>query len=71
MHKIVLEKLVALIIAAFGLVAALAWNDTIKEIFGVVFGEQSTIFAMLGYAVIVTIVAVIVTIYLGRLSEKS
>ena len=33
MKKDVMEKLAALLTAAFGLVAALAWNDTIKAIF--------------------------------------
>ncbi len=67
----VIDKLAALITAAFGLVAALAWNDTIKEIFSTIFGEQSTIPAMLGYAVFVTILAVIFTVWVGALSNKS
>ena len=50
----VIDKLSALITAAFGLVAALAWNSAIQEIFKEVFGEQSSIPAMLGYAVFVT-----------------
>ena len=33
MKKQVTEKLAALITAAFGLVAALAWNDAIKALF--------------------------------------
>jgi hypothetical protein len=33
MKKDVIEKLAALITAAFGLVAALAWNDAIKSLF--------------------------------------
>ena len=43
----VIDKLSALITAAFGLVAALAWNSAIQEIFKEVFGEQSSIPAML------------------------
>ncbi|HJK65977.1 MAG TPA: DUF5654 family protein, partial [Methanocorpusculum sp.] len=34
----VIDKLSALITAAFGLVAALAWNSAIQEIFKEVFG---------------------------------
>lgn len=67
----VIDKLAALITAAFGLVAALAWNDTIKEIFSTIFGEQSTIPAMLGYAVFVTVLAVLFTVWIGALSNKS
>ncbi len=34
----VLDKIAALVTAAFGLVAALAWNDAIKTILKEVFG---------------------------------
>ena len=71
MQKEVIEKIAALITAAFGLVAALAWNEAIQEIFRLAFGEQSGVWAMIAYAVIVTIIAVVVTIWVGRLSEKS
>ena len=71
MQKEVIEKVAALITAAFGLVAALAWNTAIQEIFRLIFGEQSGIWAMIAYAVIVTIIAVIVTIWIGRVAEKS
>jgi uncharacterized membrane protein YidH (DUF202 family) len=68
-HEVV-EKLATLITAAFGLVAALAWNDTIKAIFQNYYGEASSVPAMLTYAIIVTIVAVIATIKIARLEEK-
>jgi Family of unknown function (DUF5654) len=71
MQKEVIEKIAALITAAFGLVAALAWNEAIQEIFRLVFGEQSGVWAMIFYAVVVTIIAVIVTIWIGRVAEKS
>jgi hypothetical protein len=71
MQKEVIEKIAALITAAFGLVAALAWNEAIQEIFRLVFGEQSGVWAMIFYAVVVTIIAVLVTIWIGRVAEKS
>jgi len=67
LKKNVIEKLAALITAAFGLVAALAWNDTIKAIFKAVFGTSDGIGPMLIYAIIVTIIAVAVTIWIGKL----
>jgi ABC-type Mn2+/Zn2+ transport system permease subunit len=70
MQKEVIEKIAALITAAFGLIAALAWNEAIQEIFRLVFGEQSGIWAMLFYAVVVTVIAVVVTIWIGRVAEK-
>ena len=70
MKKEVVDKLAALITAAFGLVAALAWNDTIKAIFKAVFGENSDLTAMVVYAVIVTVIAEIATIWIGKVAEK-
>jgi len=67
----VLEKMAALLTAAFGLVAALAWNSAIQAIFQKIFGEQSSITAMLSYAIIVTLIAVIVTIQIGKAAEKA
>lgn len=71
MKNEVVEKLATLITAAFGLVAALAWNDTIKLIFKQLFSENSNISAMLIYALSVTILAVVITIILGKFSEKA
>ncbi len=62
----VLDKMAALVTAAFGLVAALAWNDAIKAIFKEVFGDSSTIVPMLIYASMVTIIAVILIIIVAR-----
>ena len=67
----ILDKIAALVTAAFGLVAALAWNDAIKAIFKEVFGDQSTIGPMLLYAIIVTIIAVILTIIVARATAKA
>jgi hypothetical protein len=38
----VLDKLVELVTAAFGLVAALAWNTAIQELFTLIFPEAGT-----------------------------
>lgn len=67
MKKEVIEKMSALITAAFGLVAALAWNDAIKS------GMASLGLTEYGpwlYAIIVTIVAVVVTIWISKVSER-
>jgi hypothetical protein len=46
-HKEILDKMAALITAAFGLVAALAWNDAIKAVFKEIFGTADAIGPML------------------------
>jgi len=70
MKKQIIERLAALITAAFGLVAALAWNGAIQSIFKNVFGESDTVGAMVVYAVIITIIAVIATIWIGKVAGE-
>ncbi len=70
MKKTIIERLSALVIAAFGLVAALAWNGAIQAIFREVFGTAEGVIPMLFYAVIVTIIAVVVTVWIGKVTGK-
>lgn len=68
---VVLDKIAALVTAAFGLVAALAWNEAIKAIFKEIFGEADSIGPMLIYAIVVTIAAVILTIIVARAASNA
>jgi hypothetical protein len=70
MKRETIEKLAALLTAAFGLVAALAWNETIKAIFKSVFGMEGTIWSWIVYAVVVTVIAVFVTIRIARIADR-
>ncbi len=66
--KDVIDKIAALMTAAFGLVAALAWNDAIKS------AIQSLGLEAYGpwlYAIIVTVIAVVATIYIGRIAART
>jgi hypothetical protein len=67
----ILDKLAVLVTAAFGLVAALAWNQAITAIFKEVFGQAETLGPMIVYALIVTIFAVILTIIVARAASKA
>ena len=67
----ILDKISALVTAAFGLVAALAWNDAIKTVFKEVFGSADAIGPMLIYAILVTIIAVILTIIVARAAANA
>jgi hypothetical protein len=78
MRKEIVEKLAALITAAFGLVAALAWNEAIKALFKGPCGteEAGSLCAISSggpwvYAILVTIIAVIATIWIGKAAEKA
>lgn len=66
------RTITTLIVSSFSLVAALAWNTAITKILEryLVIRPETTVISWVIYAVIVTIVAVIVTIYLGRLGER-
>ncbi|MFA7062585.1 MAG: DUF5654 family protein [Methanomethylophilus sp.] len=65
-----LKSLSSLIIAAFGLVAALAWNETIKTAVARVFDSGNDLLGMLIYALIVTILAVAATMLITRATNK-
>ncbi len=65
----ILEKVSSLATAGLGLVAALAWNDAIKGLFEYVLPKGSGVAAQFAYAVVVTVIIVIVTIRLGRLTD--
>ncbi len=71
MQKKYLTKIASPIPAAFGLVTPLVWNGAIQEIFLLVFEHQSGLRVMIFYAVLVTIMAVVVTILIGRTAEKT
>ena len=69
-HEI-LDKMSGLIVAAFGLVAALAWNDLITNLFAQAFGATDSIIPMVFYALIVTVFAVVLTIVVSKASSRA
>lgn len=71
MKKELIEKIAVLITGAFGFVAALSWNDAIQAVFKKIFGESSSIIAMFIYALSVTIIAVIATLWIGGISRNA
>jgi hypothetical protein len=68
--KIVLQSMISLSSAALGLVAALAWNDAIKETIKIILGGDDTLASKYTYAIFATIIAVIVVIVLARVAAK-
>ena len=68
------DKVLTLVTSGFGLVAALAWNELIKEVvkeyIKPLFGESSGTISLLIYAVFVTFLAVLITYNLTRLTSK-
>lgn len=74
LHVEVVRQMVTLATSGFGLVAALAWNSAIQEFVNEYVKRwlpgQSGLVSLLAYAVIITALAVLVTLQLSRLLEK-
>lgn len=72
--KDVLRQMLTLATGAFGLIAALAWNELIKEIVNEYIkpyvGGASGLISLSIYAVLITLLAVLVTYTLTRIIDK-
>ena len=66
-----LATMIALASAAFGVIAALAWNTAITDLIKQILPAGKGIGPEFLYAVIVTIVGVIIMVNLGKLAEKT
>lgn len=61
-----LEQTQSLMSAGFALVAALAWNTAIQDLFARVFPHQGGLIAKFVYASLITLIMIIVTRRLGK-----
>ena len=68
--KMIMETMLTLITTAFAFVAGLAWNEAIQKLIGEFYTAGGAVTGLLIYAVIVTIVAVVVTVLLARIAGK-
>jgi hypothetical protein len=66
-----LGTMIALATAAFGLIAALAWNKFITDLIGLFLKSGSGVWAELLYAVVITVIAILVIQNLGKIAERS
>ena len=72
MSALVLDKFAELITFALGLVAALAWNEAIQQLFTQLLGEAGgALAAKFVYAVIVTLIVIFATIAVSRAAERA
>lgn len=68
----VLDRFSQLITTALGLVAALAWNTAIQNLFDRVFGKAGAALAgQFLYAVLITFVVIFATIAVSRAAERA
>lgn len=73
-HIEVVKQMLTLATSGFGLVAALAWNNVIRELVDnyitKYLPQGSGLISLLLYAIVVTVLAVIVTLQLSRVVTK-
>jgi uncharacterized membrane protein (DUF106 family) len=74
LQKEAFKQLLTLSTSAFGLVAALAWNEFITEFVETyvrpIVGGSSKLISLLIYAVIITVLAVLITYNLTKIVRK-
>lgn len=67
LKKEIRTRTIGYILTALGLVAGLAWNDAIKSLIDRLFPlETDGIWVKFAYAVIITLVVIIISVWLGR-----
>lgn len=71
LHHELLKTMTQLATAGFGFVAALAWNEAVKALIDKFVEPGSGVRSKLYYAFVVTVVAVVVTYYLGKTSQDA
>lgn len=74
LHVEIVKQMVTLSTSGFGLVAALAWNNFIQELVSNYIKKwlpgNSGVISLLIYALVITILAVFVTVQLSKLSQR-
>jgi hypothetical protein len=68
-HRAFIQTMIALASASFGLVAALAWNEAIKATL-VLLGLGDSLAGLYTYAILATVLAILVLGWLGKLSAR-
>lgn len=70
-HKEMLKTMSVLMTTAFAFVAGAAWNGAIQALIEQFLPAGDAVWSLLIYAIIVTIIAVIATLIIGRLIAKA
>ena len=68
--RVLLQTMITLASASLGLVAALAWNEAIKALIRSVLGEDDSLVGLFTYAILATLLAVVVLLVLGRAAAR-
>ena len=68
--RVLVQTMITLASASLGLVAALAWNEAIKALIKRLLGEDDSLAGLFIYAVIATLIAVVVLLILARAATR-
>ena len=63
-------RLRTIFLAAIGLIAALAWDDVMRDIIEYLFPDQTNLALKLLYAILVTILAAVVSVYFKKNARR-
>lgn len=69
-HKKILVESLTMFTTAMGLVAALAWNEAVKALISRFVPKGQDILSLFIYALIVTLLAVLLSSRIGKLKEQ-
>ena len=68
--RVLVQTMITLASASLGLVAALAWNEAIKALIKKILGEDDSLAGLFTYAIIATVIAVVVLLILARAATR-
>ena len=68
--RVLLQTMITLAAASLGLVAALAWNEAINALIKQMLGEDDSLAGLFTYAILATLIAVVVLLILGRAAAR-
>ncbi len=66
-HRLFVDRVIVLAVASLGLITALAWDEALRDVFRKFFGDSESLPNKILYAVIITFIAVFVSIIVGRI----
>jgi hypothetical protein len=69
-NKEIVSQALGMVSSAFVLVAALAWNDAIKDLITQYLKSDTGVVSRFVYAIIVTVIAVVITMRLNKIVQK-
>ena len=69
-HHEFVNRLSTIVLAALGLVTALAWDDVLRQMFADFLGAESTLLQKIYYAVTVTFLAAFISVILAKIAMR-